>query len=80
MPDVLLGGTTYCHTRRSKNDGAAPGRAAAAVAAEGGGGSAGPAKNNCPIFGHGAREYLNAFHKPYRRWAGEPARTSSPFN
>ena len=71
MPDVWLCGTTYCHTRRSKNDGAAAGRAAADAAAAGGGGSAGPAKKNCPIFGHGAREYTNAFHKPYQGWAGE---------
>ena len=28
-------------------------------------------QKNCLILRHGAREYTNAFHTPYRRWAGE---------
>ena len=79
MPDVLLGGTTYCHTRRSKNDGAAAGRAAAAAAA-GGGGSAGPAKETARSSVAARASTQTRSINPAGGGPGKPARTSSPFN
>ena len=67
-PDVRLCGTIYCNTNRPEKGGVAAGRAAAAAS---GGSSAGPAKQSCPICGHGAREDTLALHELYRRWAGE---------
>ena len=58
MPDDWLCGTTYCHTRRSKNDGVAAGRAAAAAAAAaGGGGSAGAAEKLLELQSRRARAH-----------------------